>query len=362
MLEVDGKRAGSADVEVESEALLLLGDIDQRQGRPGDAHERLARGARGSPPASTDPRLQHQDRLRARTRSSATTGEYEQAIENLRPAIALAEEIDDRALVAEGHLRIAALLMSRATSPPPRRSFAAARRARRRARQPPHRGGGYVLARDRAPTTAAGPRRPSGSASGRGRGSSAPATPTSRCRTSSPAWRSSLDQQNGRIEEAEARLREALPVALQIGGWVLHKTYWHLVEALVAQDRLDDAREIVAFAARNLPEEDPLSRAWLLLSEALVATADGESTAASTSFAEALRLLEELNYKLDIAEGRFVLGRSLCAFGDVGGARVELERARALFVLIGADIRRDAVDAVLAELVGGPAPAGPPTA
>ena len=39
-------------------------------------------------------------------------GELDQAIENLRAAIAAAEEIDDRALVAEGHLRIAALLMS----------------------------------------------------------------------------------------------------------------------------------------------------------------------------------------------------------------------------------------------------------
>ena len=164
---------------------------------------------------------------------------------------------------------------------------------------------------------------------------------------------------NGRIEEAEARLREALPVALQIGGWALHKTYWHLVEALVAQGRVDDAREIVAFAAGSVPEEDPQSRSWLLLSEALVATATGESAKAIASFTEALRLLEELNYKLDIAEGRFVLARSLRAFGDVAGARAELEQARALFVQIGADIRRDAIDAELSELVGGPDPAGP---
>jgi hypothetical protein len=167
--------------------------------------------------------------------------------------------------------------------------------------------------------------------------------------------------QNGRAEEAEAWLREALPVALQIGGWIVQLTYWHLVEALVAQDRLDDAREIVAFAARSVPEEDPQARSSLLLAEALLATAAGESATATASFAEALRLLEEIDYTLDLAEARFVLGRSLRAFADVIGARVELERARAMFVLIGADIRRDALDAELAELVEGPATASPST-
>jgi hypothetical protein len=56
-----------------------------------------------------------------------------------------------------------------------------------------------------------------------------------------------------------------------------------------------------------------------------------------------------------------VLARSLRSFGDLIGARVELERARSTFVRIGADIRRDAIDAELAELVGGPAHAGPPS-
>ena len=129
------------------------------------------------------------------------------------------------------------------------------------------------------------------------------------------------------------------------------KTYWHLVEALVAQDRLDDAREILAFAARSVPEEDPQSRSWLLLSEALVATASGESTTATAALAEALRLFEEINFSLDVAEARFALGRSLRAFGDVTGARVELERARVMFVRLGADIRRDAIDRALTELV-----------
>jgi hypothetical protein len=97
------------------------------------------------------------------------------------------------------------------------------------------------------------------------------------------------------------------------------------------------------------------------MAEATVATAAGESATASTAFAEALRLYEELDLPLDVAETRMALGRSLRAFGDVIGARTELERARAIFVRVGATTRRDAIDRELAELVEGPAPAGPST-
>ena len=55
------------------------------------------------------------------------------------------------------------------------------------------------------------------------------------------------------------------------------------------------------------------------------------------------------------------LGTSLRSFGDLTGARAELERARAIFARIGADARRDAIDAELAELIEGPAPTGPST-
>src|SRR5579862_8483422 len=165
--------------------------------------------------------------------------------------------------------------------------------------------------------------------------------------------------EDARPEDAEAWLREAMPVSLQIGGWVLLKTYWHLVEALVAQDRLDDARELVVFAARSVLEEDPQSPAWLSMGEALVAAAAGEAASAAGAFAEAIRLFEEFNFAFDLAQARFTLGSALRSFGDVTGARVEFERARTIFVRLGAEIRRDAIDRVLSELVEGPTPAGP---
>ena len=78
---------------------------------------------------------------------------------------------------------------------------------------------------------------------------------------------------DGRLDEAEEALRDALPVALQIGGWVMMETYRQLVEVLVAKGEVDDAADLVSFAARNLPEEDSYARACLLLAEACVATA-----------------------------------------------------------------------------------------
>ncbi|MFL5958711.1 MAG: AAA family ATPase [Gaiellaceae bacterium] len=358
LLDVADDAAVLGRADIETEALLLLGDIDQRQGRPTDAHRRLLEAQR-LVGRTDNPRLTTRVAYVLNTFLGDYRGEFDEVIANLRAAIAIAEEIADHSLVAEGHLRIAALLYSN--------DLAAAEPELRRCLELAEELGSHRIEAEAASWLGIVDYY-------RGR----PAEAEQLCLQARTWFERTGDTyfqvqniisglaifalQNGHAEEAETWLREALPVALQIGGWVLHKTYWHLVEALVAQDRLDDAREIVAFAARSLPEEDPQSRSWLLLSEALVATGAGEATTATASFAEALRLLDELGYKLDLAEARFVLARSLRTFGDLTGARVELQRARSMFALIRADIRRDAIDDELTELVEGPAPTGPPTA
>jgi class 3 adenylate cyclase/tetratricopeptide (TPR) repeat protein len=357
LLEVAADAAELGRSDVESEALLLLGDIDQRQGRPAEAHMRLLEAERlaGS---THDARLQARVAFVLNTFVGDYLGELEQVIENLRSAIVIADGIGDYALVAEGHLRIAALLMSH--------DLAAAEPELRRCLELAEALGSHRIEAEAASWLGI-------AAYYRGR----PAEAEQLCVQARTWFERTGDTyfqvqniicglaifalENDRAEEGERWLREALPVALQIGGWVVLKTYWHLVEALVAQGRLDDAREIAAFAARGVPGDDPHSRAWLLMAQAWVATAGGESATATALFTEALRLFEELDYALDYAEARFVLARSLRALGEVVGARTELERARTTFVRIGADIRRDVVDASLEELVEGPAPTGPST-
>jgi class 3 adenylate cyclase/tetratricopeptide (TPR) repeat protein len=355
LLEVAEEAAALGRTEIESEAQLLLGDIDQRQGRPTDAHTRLLEAEKLA--NSTD-----DARLRARVKFVLNTfvadylGEIPKAIENLRAAIGAADEIGDSALVAEGHLRIAALLMSsdlEAAEPELRRCLELADDL-----------GSHRIEAEAASwlgIVAHYRERPE---------------EAERLCLQARTWFDRTGDtyfqvqnlicglgifalEDGQAEEGEKWLREALPVALQIGGWVVLKTYWHLVQALVAQDRMDDAREITAFAARGVPEDDPHSSAWLSMTEAWVATAAGESAAAAAAFAEAVRLFEELDYALDLAEARFALARSLMTFGEVVGARTELERARSTFSRIGASVRSKAVDAELAELVEGPAPTGP---
>jgi class 3 adenylate cyclase/tetratricopeptide (TPR) repeat protein len=344
--------------DVECEALLLLGDIDQRQGRAAEAQRRLAE-AQGLAEYTGNAVLRSKVAFVLAVLVSDFEGEPDRAVDILRDSIATAQEIDDRPLVAEGHLRLAATLLNRGDLPGTEIEL-------RRCLELAADLGSYRVEAEATSwlgliTYELGD----------------PAEGERLCRQARTWFERTGDTyfqvQNivsglasfaladGRPEEAEAWLREAVPVALQIGGWVLMDTYRHLVEALVALDRIDDASEMVAFAARNLPEEDAYSRSSLLLAEAIVATAAGEQATAATSFAEALRLIEELDIPLDLAKARMALGHSLHAFGDVSGARAELERARATFVRIGATTRRDAIDRELAELVEGPAAAGPST-
>ena len=342
--------------DVECEASLLLGDIDQRQGRAADAHRRLAE-------AQTVAERIGNGYLRSKVAFVLASlvedfqGQHDDAVQNLRFGIATAEEIGETSLVAEGHLRLAPILMNSA-------DFASAETELRRCLELADDLGSHRLEAE--------------ATSWLGvityyRGN--PEAGERLCRQARIWFERTGDTyfqvQNlvrglaifaladDRPEEAETWLREAVPVALQIGGWVVVETYRYLVEALVAQDRIEDARELVAFAARNLPEEDAYARSSVLTAEAIVATAGGESASAATAFAEALRLIEELDMPLELGETRMTLGHSLRTFGEVTGARAELERARAIFARIGATTRRDAIDRELAELAERPATARP---
>jgi tetratricopeptide (TPR) repeat protein len=249
LLEVAENAAELSRHDVESEALLLLGDIDQRQGRPTDARSRLLEAERLAG-LTHDARLQIRVAFVLATYRGDFEGQHEQAIEALRSAMLAAEEIDQRALLAEGHLRIAAILL--------RNDLASAEAELRRCLEVAAELGSHRIEAEATSWLGA-------VVYYRGR-----PVEGERLSLQARTWfertgDSYFQVQNlisglaifaledGRAEEAEAWLREALPVALQIGGWVVLKTYWHLVEAHVGQDRLDDAREIVAFAGPAVP-------------------------------------------------------------------------------------------------------------
>src|SRR5215208_419869 len=344
--------------DIACEASLLLGDIDQRQGRAADAQARLTQ-AQALANSTGDSYLRIKVAFVLAALVADFEGQYAEAIDLLRSGIATAEEIEDVALAAEGHLRLAPVVMNRG-------DLATAESELRCCMKLAQELGSHRV--EAEATSWLGMIR-------HHRGYPEEAEPL--ClqartwfeRTGDSYFQAqNLTQglalialETGRPHEAEAWLREAMPVALQIGGWVAVEAYRYLAEALVSQDRLDDAREIVAFAARNVPEEDAYARSSLLLAEAIVATAAGESATAATAFAETLRLIEELEMPFELAKARMALGMSLRAFGDLTGARAELERARTIFAGMDANTRLKAIDAELAELVEGPARAGPST-
>jgi len=138
------------------------------------------------------------------------------------------------------------------------------------------------------------------------------------------------------MQLAEERLREAIAVALEIGGWLAVDFNRLLVDVLIGRGRLGEARELGDIARHSVPAEDLYARAASLLIEASLATADGRRSVAEEAFASALLLLEEQRLPLDLGEARLAYGRALRQLGDAAAAAVELERAQTELAGMGA--------------------------
>jgi predicted ATPase/class 3 adenylate cyclase len=351
LTEVDSQAAILDRGDLRADALVALADIDQRQGRATDAHERLA-AADAIVKTVQDRRLEIKAAFILSALRADLEGEFEPAVQELRRAVAIAEELDDLGLRVEGHLRIGFLLYNmgelRAADEELMRCTFLAREL-----------GSH---RDEARATfqlalvkyyLGDPEEGERLALQAQEWLERTGDTYMQVQNDHALARFALAREEAEL--AEERVQRTLETALEIGGWLVVDMYRLLTEALVRQERLGDAKELVAFAARNLPEEDTFARASLLLAEAHVATAANEPTAAATSYGEALRLIEELNMTVELAEARFALGRSLRAFGDLSGAKTELERARAIFSRIDAKTPVELIDRELAELAEQPA-------
>jgi tetratricopeptide (TPR) repeat protein len=152
------------------------------------------------------------------------------------------------------------------------------------------------------------------------------------------------------LKLAEERLGQAITLALEIGGWVVIEIYRCLVDVLIRQGRLSDARDVAELAARSVPEEDPYARAACLLIDGQLTTADARLADASARYGEAMRLLEQQQMPLDLSEARLAFGRALRSLGDNAGAAAELEKAREDLDRMGARGLVGEVDRELAEL------------
>ncbi|MGH2590926.1 MAG: adenylate/guanylate cyclase domain-containing protein, partial [Actinomycetota bacterium] len=96
----------------------------------------------------------------------------------------------------------------------------------------------------------------------------------------------------GELDEAARRIREAVPLAVDVGGWLLVETNRYLVEVLLLDGELDAAWGAASVAAEAVPEEDAFARAESLLSAALISAAEGDESA-TAKMDDALELLAE---------------------------------------------------------------------
>jgi class 3 adenylate cyclase/tetratricopeptide (TPR) repeat protein len=355
LLEVAGLAHEQGSAAVECEALILLADIDQRQGRPSEARRRLD-AARVLAAKVGDSSLQIKVAFISATVTFDFEGEFESAIGALRNAVAIAEEIEDRELRTEGHLRIASLLMNQGHYEDAEEELTRCLRVAREM--------GSLKVEAEATAWLGGIKYYRGDPEeGKRLGLQArewlDRTGDSYFHAQNLVWLAAYGLLEGDPARAEAELRDALPVALEIGGWIVIQAYRYLAEALLQQHRLDEARELVEFAARNLPEEDTYARAELLRAQATVSAAAREPAAASTAFTEALRLLEDLRLTVELAETRIALARALRSLGDVTGARTAFQLARGACMEMGLRTLVEQIDRELTEIDEGAGPAGP---
>ncbi len=336
-------------LDLRCSALVGLAGLDHRQGQASDARRRLAE-AETLAASAGDRRLQIRTAFALAAVGGDFGGVFEEAQEHLRRGISIAEEVDDRALRVEGHLRLAFLLfnagrLADAQEEVERCLELAAELGSRRDEARAL----FLLAYIRFEW-------------GDVQESERHALEAMDAleRTGEPYFQvqnfgvlAECALARGDAELAEERLRPALPLAIEEGGWLRIAIYRLLTQAYVRQGRVQDAAELVEFAGRDVPEGYAYARGLLTLARATLATARAERDEAVLFYEQALGDLEDARLPLDVSRARVAFARALAALGDEAAARRQLEEAHASFRRLGADGVAAELERELTALTGG---------
>jgi class 3 adenylate cyclase/tetratricopeptide (TPR) repeat protein len=341
--------------DLRGEALVLLAGLDHRQGRAREARERLSE-AQGLAAESSDRRLQVRMAFLRSTLQAEFDGESAAAAEQLRHAIATAHELDDRRLLVMGHLRMAFILFNMGDLGSAEQELT---RCIELAAQL-----GSLQDQSRATFLL-----------GLAKYYRGDREEAERLNLQARDWLERTGEtffqiQNFRalglyalarddLQAAEHWLREALPVALEEGGRPIFEVYRFLVEALARQGRTEDAARLLDFACRNMPAEDVVAQAYVLLAEAEVAAETGDAASARTRYDEGVARLDEHGLPIEAGEARMRYARLLQRLGESEDARLQLELARAALESAGASGLVDEVDREVEQLPSGAGSAGP---
>ncbi len=278
----DAGVVGRADLR--GAALVGLGNVLQKQGRGEEARVSLG-DANAIVEETGDTKLQVQTLFELATLARDFAGDHELAVSELERALELAAGLDDRALLAEGQLRLGFHL------------FADGALEQAEA----------ALARSAAIGSELGSRRDETRATFmqaytaffRGRVEEA-----ERLALGAQEWfertgDSYFQIQNlralgryaferGDIDEAVRRVQAGLELAEPSGGWLVAELSALLAEMLARAGRVEEAVEVGAAALLSVPEGDPQTRATALVANAYVAAAVGDAELTRARTDEAL--------------------------------------------------------------------------
>ncbi|MDX6490535.1 MAG: hypothetical protein QOD43_780, partial [Gaiellaceae bacterium] len=329
-------------------ALVTLGNIDHRQSRPSQARRRLAE-AQALAVKSGDRSLQVRAAFGLAAVRADHEGEAEAAVEDLRRAVRVAEEMDDRALRVEGHLRLGFLLFNMGEIGASERELLHCTEL----------AGELGSIRDEARAAFL---------LGLVKHYRGEPEEAERLSLQARDWLERTGEpyfqmQNfralglyalarGDLEAAERWLREAIPVALEEGGREVLEVYRFLTETLVRQERIPDAVALVEFASRNVPEEDLAAQAHLLLARGAIAAAQRDREAFAL-YARAINWLEEQFLPIEASEARITFAAALRRLGELEDARTQLTMARETFERMGASGPCAQVDGELERIASG---------
>jgi class 3 adenylate cyclase/tetratricopeptide (TPR) repeat protein len=335
-------------------ALLTLGNIDHMQSRASDARRRLTE-AQALALQSGDRSLQVKAAFSLAAVRADFDGDTEEAADDLRAAVRVAEEMEDRALRVEGHLRLGFLLFNTGDLVGSQRELLRCTEL----------AGELGSLRDQARATYQ---------LGLVKYYLGEADEAERLNFQARDWlertgESYFQMQNlralglyglarGDLEEAERRLREALPTALEEGGREVLEVYRSLTETLVRQNRTRDAATLLEFAWRNVPGEDLAAQAHALLARAAVSAGEKDRQALEL-YTQAIDLLEQQLLPIEAAEARITFAGALRQFGEPDDAGTQLALAREAFERMGAPGPCAYIDAELEKITSGTGQAGP---